>query len=83
MNLDCCVLWVNSWLRHDLDEPFLQSTQFTLDSGWWQLDSGRASRGKLMGKFDAPAEKPHVGAAEEDGCDPPGWLFADGEGCLA
>jgi hypothetical protein len=26
MYLDCCVLWVNSWLRHDLDEPFLQSS---------------------------------------------------------
>jgi len=26
VNLNFCVIWVNSWLRHDLDEPFLQSS---------------------------------------------------------
>ena len=49
MNLDCCVLWVNSWLRHDLGEPFLQSTKFTLDSGRWQLDSRRGGGSVVRG----------------------------------
>jgi hypothetical protein len=39
MNLNWPVGGVNSWLRHDLKIPFLQFTQFTLDSERRQFDS--------------------------------------------